>query len=296
MLAPSLNKNLTAFLTEVNCNMKKFLLCAALAIPGLALASQSDALPTCYGPKIPASTAGVGTELFVAIDQTTPLDMALKQSIADNIKPFLQGSMAFSIFQFSAFTQGRYTELLASASFDNQLNPATRNEVPKAELSKFDRCISQQPAIGAKFVVNAIKIAFSGTSTVIDKSDVLASLKDISSRVRQSRARNKVVLVASDMLENSSISSFYVKQAVRKIDPDKELKLVADNQLFADFGGARVYVIGAGSLADDAKNAKGLYRDPKTMLALKTFWQNYFQKSNAQLVEFGQPALLNPVR
>lgn len=40
----------------------------------------------------------------------------------------------------------------------------------------------------------------------------------------------------------------------------KELKLVADSQLFVDFGGARVYVIGAGLLAEDAKQRKGRFR------------------------------------
>lgn len=98
------------------------------------------------------------------------------------------------------------------------------------------------------------------------------------------------------MLENSSVTSFYANQAVRQINADKELKLVADNQLYGDFGGARVYVIGAGLLAEDAKHPKGIYRSTQTMQALSKFWTGYFQKSNAELVEFGQPALLNPIR
>jgi hypothetical protein len=32
------------------------------------------------------------------------------------------------------------------------------------------------------------------------------------------------------------------------------------------------------------------------MQSLQTFWREYFSKSNAKLVEFGQPALLNRVR
>jgi hypothetical protein len=54
-------------------------------------------------------------------------------------------------------------------------------------------------------------------------------------------------------------------------------------------------VLGAGLLAEDAKQTKGIYRDPKTMGALQQFWQGYFEKSNAKLIEFGQPALLNPI-
>lgn len=114
--------------------------------------------------------------------------------------------------------------------------------------------------------------------------------------MRQSKAQHKIVLLVSDMLENSSVTSFYANQAVRQINADKELKLVADNQLYGDFGGARVYVIGAGLLAEDAKHPKGIYRSTQTMQALSKFWTGYFQKSNAELVEFGQPALLNPIR
>jgi hypothetical protein len=70
---------------------------------------------------------------------------------------------------------------------------------------------------------------------------------------------------------------------------------VEQNQLLADFGGARIYIVGAGILSDDASKAKR-YRDSQTMQALTTFWRSYFEKSNAHLVEIGQPALLNSMR
>lgn len=74
------------------------------------------------------------------------------------------------------------------------------------------------------------------------------------------------------------------------------MKVAESNRLLGDFGCARLYVMGAGLLSNsDAKN-KSLYRDPKTMLALANFWKAYFEKSKAQLVEFGQPALLNQIK
>lgn len=156
--------------------------------------------------------------------------------------------------------------------------------------------MAAQSRLAGQLIGGAMKTAFCGSSNDITKSDVFASLKDISGKVRQSAAQHKVVLLASDMLENSSITSFYAKQAVRQIDLEKELKLVADNQLFGDFGGARVYVIGAGLLAEDSKHQKGAYRSTQTMQALSKFWTRYFKRSNAELIEFGQPALLNPIR
>lgn len=270
---------------------------AGALLCGAAWAGQFDALATCYDKKLPAKAAGLDTELFVAIDQTTPLDGTLKQLVANNIKPFLGPNNGFSVMTFSAYTQGHYMEVKVSGKLDAVLDAAQRNDISKPVLAKFDQCVSRQPQQAAQAIGGALRAAFDGTSSDIAKSDVLASIKAISSKVRESTARNKVVLIVSDMLENSSVSSFYADkgQSVRKIDPAKEMKLVEENHLFADFNDARIYVIGAGLLSDDASKAKR-YRDPKTMQALSVFWQSYFEKSKAQLVEFGQPALLNPVR
>lgn len=274
--------------------MRKLLPLSILLISSVALAGNTDAIPTCYNTKMPTPQGVTDTEIFMVIDQTTLFDVSLKQSVADNIRSFLKPGNAFSVTQFSAFTQGHYTDVLVSGKLDQELAKAARDDVSKPVLNKFDQCMAVQPRSAGQLVGGAMKTAFGGSSSDIAKSDVFASLKDISGKVRQSSAQHKVVLLASDMLENSSITSFYAKQAVRQINPEKELKLVADNQLFGDFGGARVYVIGAGLLAEDAK--KGVYRPTQTMQSLSKFWTSYFQKSNAELVEFGQPALLNPIR
>lgn len=276
--------------------MKKHWLFCLLWVASGASAGQMDAIPTCHNAKIPALGTATATELFVIIDQTTPFNNNLKQSVADNVRPFLQPNQAFSVTQFSAFTQGHYTEVLVSGKQDAVLAQKIRDDISKPVLSKFDQCIAMQSKMATQLVGRAMKSAFGDGGNNIAKSDVLASLKDISSKVQQSKAERKVVLIASDMLENSSISSFYAKQAVRQINPEKELTLAIDNQMLGDFGGAKVYVIGAGLLTEDAKQAKGVYRSPQTMQALATFWKAWFQKSNAELVEFGQPALLNPVR
>ncbi|MFJ5447078.1 hypothetical protein ACIKP9_12625 [Methylobacillus methanolivorans] len=259
------------------------------------LAQAGGAVPTCYQAKLLPQGVKTDTEIFVVVDQTTMFDNALKQSIANNVRPFLSANNAFSVIRFSAYTQGQYTEILSAGSLDPLIEQSARNDISKPILSKFDQCMDNQPKLAAQLAGAALKKAFGGSSASISKSDVIGSLKDISSRVRQSSASQKVVLVASDMLENSSVTSFYANQAVRTIQPEKELALVEKHGLFGDFAGARVYVIGAGLLADDAKT-KSVYRSPQTMQALENFWKQYFQRSNAQLLEFGQPALLNAVR
>lgn len=277
--------------------MRKLFLAAMLLVSGSAFAGSQNAIQTCFSDKLPAPKGvGIDTELFIVVDQTTLFDNKLKQSIANNIRPFLKAGNAISVTQFSAFTQGHYTDVLVSVTLDNQIAEEQRNDVSKPVLSKFDQCQSNQPRQAGQLVGAALKSAFGGSSNHIEKSDVLSSLKDISARVSQSQAKRKIVLLASDMLENSSVTSFYLNSAVRQIASDKELELVRKNDLFGNFGGAEVYVIGAGLLTEDAKTSKGVYRSPQIMGSLKTFWGQWFEKSKARLVEFGSPALLNQIR
>jgi hypothetical protein len=273
-----------------------FSLVAALNLCGLPALAATNAIPSCYDAKLTALGLPLTKELFVLVDQTTLLDEELKQSVAEQVRPFLSKGNGFSVVVFSAFTQGKYTQLLTSGQLDHAMPDALRSDVSKPVLGKFDQCITRQTGLAGQAVGGALRSAFEGSSGEIAKSDVLASLKDISGKVRQSKATEKVVLLVSDMLENSSVSSFYANQSVRKIEPSKEMKLATDNNLIADFGGARVFVLGAGLLSEDAKKKKASYRDPKTMSALADFWKSYFEKSNAQLIEFGQPALLNQIK
>ena len=99
------------------------------------------------------------------------------------------------------------------------------------------------------------------------------------------------MILASDMLENSSITSFYANNAVRQIDAKNELKKVGDSDFFADFGNADVFVIGTGI----TKNYKK-YINAKQLSSFSKFWSEYFEKSNARLVDFGTPALKSVIK
>jgi hypothetical protein len=198
------------------------------------------------------------------------------------------------VIQFSAYMQGHYTDVLISGTLDALISEDARNDVSKPALKKLDACMAYQNKLAPYLIGKALKTAFN-SSDEISKSDIFSSLKNISTKVRDSKAKRKVVLIASDMLENSSISSFYFKRTVRQIDPKKELDIVIEHQLLGDFGDAEVYVIGAGLITEDAKNVKGSYRSPLVMHALSSFWGLYFKQSNAKLIEFGEPALLNAI-
>lgn len=274
-----------------------FAITCAVLLCDHAQAGTEDAVPSCYDRRLGATPAQASTELFVLIDQTTVFDTTLQQQVADNIRPFMTADNAFSVLAFSAFSQGRYAQVLGAGTIEPGIAPALRDDISKPLLAKFDACQKRQPQVAMQAIGAALRAAFSGSSGDLAKSDVMASLKSISARVKKSTAKEKLVLIASDMLENSSITSFYDGKgnAVRQIDVPKELKLASENDMFGDFGGAKVYVVGAGLLTADAKKGNK-YRDPKTMRALSGFWGSYFQKSQATLVELGQPALLNSIR
>lgn len=276
--------------------IKMFITTAAIMISSVAYAGSQNAISSCYSDKVPAPNASPSVELFVIVDQTTPFDSGLKQAVANNIRQFIKAGNAISVVQFSAFMQGHYTDVLVSVNLDQELPQEMRSDISKPLLSKFDQCQRNQPRQAGQLVGAALKAAFGNSSSGIDKSDVLASLKDISAKSRQSKAQRKIVLLASDMLENSSISSFYSNQAVRQINAEQELALVKKANLFGDFGNAEVYVIGAGLLAEESKVSKKVYRSPHVMNALSDFWKDWFKKSNASLIEFGQPALLNSIQ
>jgi hypothetical protein len=278
--------------------IRHFLSAVMLAVPALVLAqtSANNALPECIDyAKLPLKSANSQAELFVLIDQTTPFSQELKQSVADQIAPMLVGGNSLSVYVFSAYTQGFYTKRLVRASLNPQLEQGVRDDISKTALAKFDQCLSFQVKSVQQLAGDALRAAFGQSSMTIAKSDIWASLKDISAQVKASPAKRKIVLLASDMLENSSVSNFYAQNAVRKIDPAKELALVSSNKLTADFGGADVYVIGAG-LINESASTKSTYRDPKTIGALQEFWESYFQASNAQLKGFGAPALLGVIQ
>lgn len=268
-----------------------------VALCGTACAGVTNDVPSCYAAnKIDIARAQVDREIFVVIDQTTLFDDRLKRSISENLWENLKANTGFTVVRFSAFSQGRYTEVVSTGIIEPVLAEKLRDGTSSKLLVRFDACMSGQLKFAREHAVEAVTSSLAESSPDLAKSDILAALKDVSGRVKTSRARERIVFLASDMLENSSVSSFYASSnKVRRIDPAKELAAAEQAGLIGDFGGATVHVIGAG-LIGPAGNAKASYREPQTMTALSDFWGRYFEKSGAHLEQFGAPALLKPVR
>lgn len=267
-----------------------------------AIAAPQNKIPSCYAAnKIDVRAPSIEREIFVLLDQTVVLDADLKQALYESVRSILGPGTTFTILRFSAFSQGHYLDVVTSGVLEQPIPKNERDSISVPKLKTFDACMKGQQEYGMKLALGSIEQAIQQSSSELAKSDVLGSLAETSHIVKAANAPRRIVLVVSDMLENSSISSFYANNGVRKIDPEKEMKGVEANHLLGDFGGASVYVMGAAlipdtSSKDSAKKTPTSYRDPKTLAALKQFWSTYFSRSNAKLEEFGMPALLSPIR
>lgn len=260
-------------------------------------------VPSCYAanPKVGQKAPTPSKWLYVVLDQTVVLDANLKQSLADIIKKNIEPGMGFTVLSFSAFSQGKYLDHVATGIIETTIDKKLRNDISVKALESFDKCMQGQFGYGLKLVLGSVGQVLQQSNSELQKSDVFASLAESSRLVKDNNSAKKVVLVVSDMLENSTVSSFYSNNNVRKIDPEREIKNVESNGLLSDFGGADIYVMGAGMLQEPqggvtASKKDVRYRDPKTMAALKKFWEMYFSRSNGKLEEFGMPALLSTIR
>ena len=266
---------------------KTILTGALLGTASLSWAA-TGSVPSCYtANKLPMAAPVPEREVFILLDQTTPLDATLQKSVIENVARVLQPGSAYSIATFSSFGQGRYLELLAAGAMEVTLPESARNSIGVKVLRNFDACLVSQQNFVRKTAAAALQQALSGINPDYAKSDVMASVKEMSARIKQSPASSKVLFLVSD-------------RNVRQLNPGAELQKATSASMLADLDGARVFVLGAGLVQDAQSKGRaqdsGVYRSPQAMNALKDFWNQYFQNSNATLQEFGMPALLVPVQ
>lgn len=266
-----------------------------------AAAAPVNQIPSCYAAgKLDVKSAPAKRAFFIVLDETVILDDALKRSLWELVKQTVGPGTDVSVYRFSAFSQGKYLDVVASGVLETPIAATVRDSISVPKLKTFDACLSGQLQYGLTMTRNAIGKVLADSSFDLAKSDIDGSLFALSKVVKESQAPTRTVLLVSDMLENSTVSSFYQNKGVRNIDPATELKKVEAAKLFGDFGGASVYVMGAGLIQPAAGAVKAAspaqYRDTKTISSLQQFWSGYFERSNARLEAFGTPALLTVIK
>jgi len=268
--------------------MKRILL-VLLALSTLVLARND--IPSCYAAlKMDNPNPTVEKELFILVDQTTPLDKNMMIYTYKNMMKFIKNGYAVTIASFSANANGKYTDVAYAGKLENLLPQSTKYNIAKKTLRKYQSCMNGQYRYAKKKATKALVRVLKGANKKLPHSDIIKSLDDIAVHIiKPAQASKKVVLLVSDMIEHSSITSFYHKGRIKKIDVNTEMSKVKKSGHIADFGGADIYVVGTGTIGESG------YRDAKTLKRLTNFWETYFSQTNANLKALGTPMLLEDI-
>lgn len=272
--------------------MKKIIIAFVVLFTSSIYAGNRDDFPSCY-PILKNYSSDVVSKrsLFVIVDQTIPLPDELKESVGVKVNRFLKPGDKVSVINFSAYVGGNYTDMVLSGSLDEELSEEVRNDLNKKSLRTFDSCMKKQMTYVRYQINETLNAAFLESRSDTPKTELVGSLYEISnSLISQDGAEDKVVLLVSDMMENSSIDSFYKRGAVTKINPERSLEKFGKNALFSNLNGAHIYVIGAGSIPNNTN-----YRSQEVMRSIKAFWEGWAQKSGGSISGWGQPALLGEI-
>jgi len=268
--------------------MKKVLILLIL-VSGILFAHND--VPSCYDAlHIKNPNVKLQKEIFILVDQTTILDKKIMIYVYKNMMKFIKNGYGVTIASFSSNAKGKYTDVVYSGVLENILPKDSKDDIPKKTLRRYQGCMNGQYKFAKKKATKALVRTLKGANKALPHSDIIKSLADISKHIiAVSLAEKKVVLVVSDMVEHSSITTFYKKGNIKNIDVAKEMQKVKKSGYVADFRGANVYVVGTGMVG---KNA---YQNAKKLTALTDFWKSYFKKSNANLKAIGTPMLLEDV-
>ncbi|EGQ9284516.1 hypothetical protein F7U66_01415 [Vibrio parahaemolyticus] len=253
-------------------------------------AAQRNDIPSCYAyaEVTEAAPTTLPRELFITIDLTTELDDVMRKNVHRQLNNFGKPGDRVTITTFSAVADG-YTRVTFTGLFEQAPNKATRNAMNALKLKKLTHCLKEQKkALMSAHV--ALKDSFGQLDANYPNTELVGALSDIGNGlVSKSEAERKVVLVVSDMLENSSVLSFYSKGRVLLRDANKAYDKLLKANIETDFGQADVHVIGAGYKLGKVQG------NHHSMTQIEKFWTKVFKESNATMIQFGKPNLLTAV-
>lgn len=229
-------------------------------------------------------------DLYVLVDQTMALDAKLQEESYQKIIQFLMPGDSVQVIGFSANAAGYYTEIILRGIIDARLPEDTRYAISKKILRQVDTCQKNQDSQVRTYTGKALLHAFSNATTDLPKTEILSNLSNVSKNIiSQSDTPEKYMLIISDMMENSDLLSLYGGGKLENLNPVRELEKLETKVTFEDMDQTQVYVVGGGFLND------GKYRSSVALKSLEDFWSLYFERSNADLRQFGTPSLLGQI-
>lgn len=232
----------------------------------------------------------VAREVLVAVDETTLVPPHLAADLNRTLREAVRPGDRVSLLAFSAVSRDRYVRETFQVTVEPALSDAVRRTLPVRRIRPLERCIELRHERANRAVREQTAAMLERASAGIQRSEIVFSLREIGARLQASPVKEKVLVLVSDMLENSAFSIFYAHRRLALIDPVQEMEKIRAKSLTAPLAGVRVYVFGGGLAAMDEA-----YRAPPNLLALEHFWSEYVKASGGQLAAFGKPALLVPI-
>ncbi len=261
--------------------------CAGALALCLALASAA-AQAGCYD-RLPQVPEGVGIDraLYVLVDQTTPLDDALKGRIMALVDDWGRRGDHVEVARFSANLRGRYPELVFEGSVEPLPDEAFLYNLRHRDKRELLTCLEDQARQIREGFRAALREVLDGSDYKIPKTDLFYSLKLLSEQMIQVQdAPERIVLLVTDGFENSAVTSFYRRGKPRLPDARKALAQVRRAGLLPNWKGSRIYVYGLGLMPD-----RKSYLKPQVAMGLRAFWERYFVAGNGDVAVLGTPEL-----
>lgn len=278
--------------------MKKqlaLLICCVLALvfPVLAQANKIPFPKTSYEAIGKSNVLQeVEAALFIVADESVGFDKNMIMRANEMMVEWLEPGRNIEVIRFSSGVKGRYTESVTSGRLDPEPSEDFINSLKRSELGKFNKLHQQQLRLAKIQAQKGLLSIIQSSNKSVPYSDIVSNMRHVSPHIKAFPAKRKVVLVISDMFENSSITTFYSKGHVKNINVDKEMKKVFDAGMQADFGeNVTVYVLGLGYFWSGEGSGKEKYLDPKRASKISAFWQKYFEAGHAQVGEIGMPLM-----
>ena len=263
------------------------LLALAFASPRQSLAAGTDT--SCY-EGLPEWKEMPRAErvLYIFVDQTTPLSGAMKKKIVDMLGDWGRPGDVVKLGKFSANFRGRYPQLVYTGRVEPEPNEAYLYHLRYFDKTGLRDCLKQQHMNFGKNLKNRLSEVMKEIDPTIPKTDIFYSLRELTTNaIRATEARRKIVLLITDGLENSAVTSFYNKGNVRKLAPRKVVATIRKQKMIANWKGAEVYMYGVGLMRDSKT-----YQVWSQLDNLRNFWERYLVEGNALVRGIGTPELL----
>ena len=269
---------------------------SALVLTGLlwtttAAAGATNLIPSCYDlVDIDQVPPQIDRGLLVVVDNTIELDYALQKESFEKIVRFMGEGDRVVIVSFSAYVEGQYTRIRADARLDRMLSRDAAFTVPKRKLKDLRLCLAGQKRSLARVVGTALEAIYTESSNDLPNTELVATLAKTSREILPTlEAGETYLLIVSDMMEHSDVTSFYTAGNIRTIDPEAEMRKVETSGGEANYPGTVAYVIGAGY------SGTGKYRSAKVMRAVEDFWRLYVERAGGRLATFGTPSMFGDI-